>query len=100
MSNKILLLAFVLLALAQGKLVHHDQVKSGFACCPDTYIFEEKTLSCVCPANAAFVDANGRCVSCVSPSYWDVASKQCLTCPASTIYDAKVNKCVCPASSP
>ena len=70
MQSKTLLIALLLVALSQTKLVLHEQVASGFACCPDTYIFDETTLTCVCPKTASLVDANNRCVSCNAPSYW------------------------------
>ena len=86
-----LLLALLLVAATQTRRVDHEQVASGFACCPDSYIFDENTLSCVCPKTASFVDANGKCVSCNSPSYWNEDQLACLSCPASTVYD-KVKK--------
>ena len=94
------LIAFALICIASSKLVAHGQVASGFACCPDTYIFDERTLSCVCPASTPYVDASGKCVSCNAPSYWDSQQNACLTCPSNTVYDKAQNKCNCPSTLP
>ena len=92
-SGKTVALVLCIAVIGMSKLVDHEQAKSGFACCPDTYAWDHHTLSCVCPANAQYVTADNRCVSCARPHYWDAASKQCLTCPHNTIYNEKDKKC-------
>ena len=86
MSRLSILIAITLLVAIQTKLIpqqEHEQ-GTGFACCPDTYVFNPTTLSCVCPATLPFVDASGRCINCNAGSYYDENQKACATCPANT----------------
>lgn len=100
MRSQQILVAILLIALTQTKLIDHEQVASGFACCPETYVFDEATLSCVCPSHLPYVNAQNACVSCNAPNYWNAEQKACLSCPANTVYDKVKGSCLCPASLP
>jgi hypothetical protein len=63
--------------------------------CSNGLIFDEASFSCVCPASSPYVDANGRCVACNAPNYWNVNSKACLSCAKDTHWDPSTGKCEC-----
>ena len=100
MSKFNILIVLTLLVAIQTKIISEDQhtQASGFACCPDTYVFDTTTLSCVCPTTLPFVDASGRCITCTNGAYFDESSKQCATCPTNTIYNPTNKTCNCPAN--
>ena len=52
------------------------------SCCPASYIYDRDTLTCVCPPEAKYRDAQGNCVTCKAPSTWDPASLTCQKCRA------------------
>ena len=64
-------------------------------CCPATYVFDRDTLTCVCPPTAAFVTADGSCVSCASPSTWNNSTLTCQKCRNDQSENAQ-GVCVCP----
>ena len=78
--------ALILLALLQiifsMNLIHeskqnHNDQSSGFICCPDTYIFDDDTLSCICPQSTPFIDVSGKCIACAHPNYFDNTTSTC-----------------------
>jgi hypothetical protein len=68
-------------------------------CCPESFIYDEDTLRCVCPPNAPYVAGNGLCISCNAPSKWDEKTGTCQKCRADQSEDASGN-CVCPKAIP
>lgn len=68
---------------------------SDFACCPSTFVFDEATLSCVCPTTAPYINTHGVCISCAAPNHWDDTSKTCISCPKLQTYDLNVKQCIC-----
>lgn len=90
--NKIALL-LVLLAAA-------NCLKIGtLACCPETYVYDEDSMRCVCPPTASHLTYDGRCVACNAPSTWDNNTLTCQKCRADQSEDANGN-CVCPKDTP
>jgi hypothetical protein len=94
---------FCLLAyLACSNLIQHSMVlthtptTTNFVCCPDTYVFDDETLACVCPSTSPFVDISGKCVSCPPPKFFDNSTKICIACPNIKVYDETLQACVCP----
>ena len=53
------------------KVHQHTAYDASFICCPDSYVFDSDTLSCVCPPSTPHIDAAGRCVACNSTSFWN-----------------------------
>lgn len=69
------------------------------SCCPETYVYDEDTLRCVCPLNAPYVSNSGRCIACNAPATWDKATSTCQKCRADQSEDAEGN-CLCPKQTP
>lgn len=51
---------------------------------------------CVCPVEAPFMAANGTCIICDRPRFWNERDRQCVSCAEGFIYDYKQFKCICP----
>ena len=90
--NKVALVA-LLLALAASLRI------GSLSCCPTTYVYDEDTLTCVCPFNAAYKTADGRCVACSAPARWDNQTLTCEKCRKDQTEDEK-GECVCPKTLP
>lgn len=71
---KIVLLIILAFISTSKMLLHHQDthqsLSTTFVCCPDTYVFDDSTLSCICPPASPYVDASGRCIPCNSPGYF------------------------------
>ena len=63
-------------------------------------MWSSKDKNCVCPPEKNFINANGTCVSCPKPDFWDTNAQKCLRCPSGFQIDPKTLKCVCPPSTP
>lgn len=102
MSPTKICLFTALLILSSAKILAHESdsihqtTDAKFICCPDSYVFDDDTLACVCPKESPFVDITGRCISCTSPGYFDNGTKTCQQCPDIKVYDFKQQACVCP----
>lgn len=90
--NKVIIL-IVLLAAAYSLKV------GTLSCCPETYVYDEDTLRCVCPLNAPYVTNAGRCVACSAPATWDKVNKICQKCRSDQSEDSNGN-CICPRATP
>ena len=80
MNTKILAVLLTVVIFTQAKSLHQILHDAELACCPEGYIFDTRTLSCVCPANLPHKDAGGNCVSCHYPGIWIENDKHCLIC--------------------
>lgn len=71
----------------------------SLSCCPETYVYDEYTLTCVCPPTRPFVTSNGQCVDCSAPKRWD---NQTLTCQACRVGQTETasGTCQCPRDNP
>lgn len=102
MSPSKICLFTALLILSTAKILAHESdtihqtTDAKFICCPDTYVFDDDTLACVCPKESPFVDIAGKCISCPSPGYFDNGTKTCQQCPDIKVYDFNQKACVCP----
>jgi hypothetical protein len=67
---------------------------ANLPCCPETYIFDEDTLLCVCPLNTPYISNAGRCIACLAPATWDNNTKTCQKCRNDQTEDA-VGNCLC-----
>jgi len=76
----------------------HSLTVGSLNCCPDTYVFDRDTLTCLCPSEQ-YTTSSGQCVACNSPYKWDVASLTCVHCPAGQTEDAS-GVCICPRDTP
>jgi hypothetical protein len=90
--NKVTIL-IVLVAVAASLRV------GTLSCCPETYVYDEDTLRCVCPVSAPYISNTGRCIACNAPATWDNSTKTCQKCRADQSEDANGN-CVCPKATP
>jgi hypothetical protein len=88
--------AFVLLLLASSATA---LTIGPLACCPTTYVFDQDSLTCVCPSNTPHVSANGSCIACNSPATWDSVNQICQACSAGQVQNAS-GVCVCPKTTP
>ncbi len=80
-------------------IVHqHTTYDASFICCPDGYVFNSDTLSCVCPPSTPYIDAAGRCVAC--DSVWNNSTLKCINCISPAIYNSTTNSCSCPETLP
>lgn len=70
-----------------------------FGCCPETYVYDEDTLRCVCPTITPYRSANGRCIACVSPARWDEPTLTCYKCRIDQTENDNGN-CLCPKATP
>lgn len=80
--QKIIIFLTLLQILSSKALIHSADSSqgpsaSGFICCPDTYIFDDNTLSCICPKNTPFVDITGSCIACPLPNYFNNVTQTC-----------------------
>lgn len=98
--NKLIVILFIVAPSLSLLIQHlqfldkHLQLLDNYYCCPDTYVFDVLTETCICPPRAQYVDLAGRCVACESPQYWNDQKKQCISskshqqhCPSGFIYD-------------
>lgn len=66
-----ILLILIATTVSCLKVYQHTTYDASFICCPDGYVFNSETLSCVCPPSTPYIDAAGRCVACNSNSSWN-----------------------------
>lgn len=90
--NKVPIL-FVLFAVTLSLKV------ANLPCCPESYIFDEDTMRCVCPLNAPYVSNDGRCIACNAPATWDPNTNTCQKCRSGQTEDQNGN-CLCPRETP
>lgn len=77
-----------------------DVKRATMLCCPKSYVFDPKTLSCVCPADLPYLTLDSVCVACNSPAVWNPTTKQCFTCGQGLILNSTTLTCMCPAATP
>jgi hypothetical protein len=99
MSNKISFAIFALLITAVLAKPEDPNAKyeGGFSCCPDTYVYDNDTLSCICPPATPYINLTGQCTACKTPFYWNNSSSLCLACPLNQIYNSSSGICQCAA---
>lgn len=70
-------------------------------CCANGKYYNFNANSCLCPQSQPFEDADGKCINCMLPNYFNKVSRRCESCPEATIYDLQKETCVaCPADKP
>jgi hypothetical protein len=71
----------------------------SLSCCPETYIYDRDTLTCVCPKTTPYLNAGGRCVACAAPARWDLPTRTCQHCRADQTEQLD-GTCLCPHDTP
>lgn len=112
MSFKLLIFAFLLLAVSSLHLNHvhlnHEAATSekpapctspgsfnastGKCDCLNGSVADPATATCVCPAQKPHL-AGSQCIACDAPSYFDESSRTCKTCEKDTTYSKTSGKC-------
>jgi hypothetical protein len=103
MNKAILLFTLaILLICSTASAVSNDHQTSSatFICCPEGYVFDDDTLSCVCPKDKPFINVAGQCVACPAPSGWNQLTKTCIRCISPATYNPKTASCECPKERP
>ena len=59
---------------------HWDITLSKCIPCPTGQAYNTVKNQCICPVEAPFMLANGTCVTCDRPQYWNEKDKKCVTC--------------------
>lgn len=49
--------------------------------CTNGKVWNNVSLSCVCPADKPYADLSGQCVACPAPLFWVAKLSRCMTCP-------------------
>lgn len=98
---KIIIVVALIQILSSKGVTHSEGTENKdspntFICCPDTYIFDDKTLSCVCPTSTPFIDITGTCIACPPPRYFNNVSLTCQECPNIKIFNKAKQQCECP----
>lgn len=78
MSNLMNKVTLVVLLLATT----YSLTIGTLSCCPQSYVYDQDTLRCVCPATASHVANDGTCVACNAPAKWDNTTNTCQKCRA------------------
>jgi hypothetical protein len=99
MIKSSLLLAVCLLTVS-AHLLSHQQSEATFICCPDTYVFDDDTLACICPHETPHVHVSGRCVACNATENWSDLTKSCEVCSGGSVWDKVKQSCECPSATP
>lgn len=68
--------------------------------CISPGVWNANTLTCNCSASTPYLNANGNCVSCSAPQFWNCKTKQCMSCPNTFEYNSTLKRCVCPINKP
>ena len=58
----------------------HAAVAADSSACPESYIYDSRSATCVCPADS-YSDIQGRCQPCPPPGVWNTETLQCIECP-------------------
>jgi len=97
---KSLTLLLLCILVLNKTLNHNQQSSSAFVCCPDTYVWDHATLSCICPADKPMINSIGQCEACPKNAHWHPARGECIVCPSTAIYEPVSGNCSCPATLP
>nr|BAJ98552.1 predicted protein [Hordeum vulgare subsp. vulgare] len=67
-----------------------------FECCPTPFIYDDATLSCICPPDTPLLSPNNTCSICPSDTHWDQQSASCVGCKGGRVYNRDLEVCMCP----
>lgn len=64
------------LIIAQSITLRHDCGEMHaqplfFECCPAPFIYDDATISCICPPDAPLRSENNTCSACPPDTHWD-----------------------------
>jgi hypothetical protein len=66
--------------------------------CPEGFILNEDSMSCVCPKERQYLTMNNTCISC--KTMWLVKERICVTCDEDKVWNETRKSCICKSENP
>lgn len=65
----------------------------AIAKCESGKYYNYEAQKCLCPQEQPYEDANGVCIKCLLPKYFNKDTKRCESCPDGQILNVNTQKC-------